>query len=381
MRRISNFTNPKSIVVYFILAIVLPSIMMGGLAFRGIKNDQALIERDNRRQAMESGGQIIESTEAILVNLEEEFEKIVLDHPLIQEAFFSDSLLEDFILRHDIVHGIFYVNVDDVKMLRSHLQYLPNEDIKTSQSSSLQINEELQIGWKYEYQDQDNKKALIFYQTLMPKLSDGYSRALVMNAIARLQKKTGAFEVAVASYKLLSQDYQDYRINKTMPLGLIADVELIKLHLIQGDTSEAIKVQINLKENLINRKWELDEVSYSLFATKTRGFINHQKINPSDHLTTLLYQLDSLRQKQVLLRLETRRLLSFREKIRDNKLQKNSDRFTPQRWVEEFGESACLISKIQDGNEAHWYVLTTTESLLNHYVKPLLREASAGGRW
>ena len=71
MKRISKITNQKKIVFYFILAIVLPSIMMGGLALRGIRNDQALVERENSRQAKESGDGIVKFTNAVLVRTEQ----------------------------------------------------------------------------------------------------------------------------------------------------------------------------------------------------------------------------------------------------------------------------------------------------------------------
>ena len=38
----------RKILVYYILAIVLPCIALGILAFRGIRNDRALVEKENR---------------------------------------------------------------------------------------------------------------------------------------------------------------------------------------------------------------------------------------------------------------------------------------------------------------------------------------------
>jgi len=49
----------KRIIIFYILAIVLPCLILGILAFRGIKNDQALVEREQRVKLMEAGQQII----------------------------------------------------------------------------------------------------------------------------------------------------------------------------------------------------------------------------------------------------------------------------------------------------------------------------------
>jgi len=47
-------TNPGShrqkIILYYALAVVLPGIVLGFLAFRGIRNDQALREKESRRK-------------------------------------------------------------------------------------------------------------------------------------------------------------------------------------------------------------------------------------------------------------------------------------------------------------------------------------------
>jgi len=47
-------TNPGSrrqkIILYYALAVVLPGIILGYMAFRGMRNDQALREKENLRK-------------------------------------------------------------------------------------------------------------------------------------------------------------------------------------------------------------------------------------------------------------------------------------------------------------------------------------------
>jgi hypothetical protein len=47
-------TNPGSrkqkIILYYILAVVLPGIFLGYMAYRGIRNDQALRDKESRRK-------------------------------------------------------------------------------------------------------------------------------------------------------------------------------------------------------------------------------------------------------------------------------------------------------------------------------------------
>jgi len=50
-------TKRQRIIIYYVLAIVLPCLILGILALRGIKNDQALVEREQRRNLLEAGQQ------------------------------------------------------------------------------------------------------------------------------------------------------------------------------------------------------------------------------------------------------------------------------------------------------------------------------------
>jgi signal transduction histidine kinase len=282
-----------------------------------------------------------------------------------------------------VVRGIFYVDADKVKMLKNRLQFLPKYAIKSGQKLNVKVSSGFETGWKYEFQDRDNKRALTYYQQQMNRLSDDYSRAIVLNSIARLHKKNGALDAAAESYELLSRDYGDYRINKAMPMGLIADSELTKLLLAQGDTTGALGAQFRLLENLISQNWELDVVSYSLFASKALEFLQELKMHPSTHHAALLTQFDSLCQKQQILQEETRNLLSDYDQIGNNLPGRVSayEIRTGKRMHQESGGLDYLISIIPDNNNGHWCLLLSAEGLLNHYVKPQLQSVSEAGRW
>jgi len=61
----------ERIIFYYILAIALPCLILGVLAFRGIKNDQALVEREQRGKMAEVSLDIIQQTDEYLTTIEE----------------------------------------------------------------------------------------------------------------------------------------------------------------------------------------------------------------------------------------------------------------------------------------------------------------------
>lgn len=65
------------IIAYYILVIVLPCLILGILAFRGVKNDQALVESEQREKLAEASQDIIKQTDASLLLVENDFAKII----------------------------------------------------------------------------------------------------------------------------------------------------------------------------------------------------------------------------------------------------------------------------------------------------------------
>ena len=83
----------KRIIVYYILAIVLPCLILGILAFRGIKNDQALVEKEHQNNLAEASREIIQETNAHLLSVENDFVKLIDKITPPQRIIFTDSLI------------------------------------------------------------------------------------------------------------------------------------------------------------------------------------------------------------------------------------------------------------------------------------------------
>ena len=97
------------IITYYALAIVLPCLILGILAIRGIRNDQALVEREQRSSLLEAGQKIISETDEYLQKVEDSFGEISVTLAAPKNRIFEDSLLKSFAARYQSVTGIFYL--------------------------------------------------------------------------------------------------------------------------------------------------------------------------------------------------------------------------------------------------------------------------------
>lgn len=82
----------QRVIIYYSLAIVLPCLILGFLALRGVKNDQALLEREQRSNLLATGQQVLRETEANLLFVENSFSEIINSINIPQKTIFSDSL-------------------------------------------------------------------------------------------------------------------------------------------------------------------------------------------------------------------------------------------------------------------------------------------------
>src|SRR5665811_439991 len=184
-------TKRERIIIDYVLAIVLPCLILGILAFRGIKNDQALVEREQRRNLLEAGQEIILETEGFFSSVENNFAEIIELIPVPKKSIFTDSLLSRFIDHHKTVKGIFFISGSgEFFVLNNGMSYVPDEFLTVLSEILPQSTQKiLNKGWEYEFKENDNTKALKYYQTALQDANGKQSEGEILNAVARLQKK------------------------------------------------------------------------------------------------------------------------------------------------------------------------------------------------
>ena len=268
-------TKRKSIIVYYALAIVLPCLILGILAFRGIKNDQALVEREQRRDLLEVGQQIILDTEAYLSSIETSFIEIIDTIPGPKETIFTDSLLNQFNAHHKIIAGIFFISGNNSPVLLNNgLLYVPDDFLSASNTNGFQTTQNiLEKGWQFEFREKDYVKALRYYQSIMSDGAEEQSAGEILNAIARIQKKLALDNEAIASYDLIWNDYPQVYIQNKIPLGAVALLEKSLLHLQTTDTVSALKTACFLMSQFQMSVWEIGYSHLSNFISKIEDIL------------------------------------------------------------------------------------------------------------
>ncbi|NQU85024.1 MAG: HAMP domain-containing histidine kinase, partial [Mariniphaga sp.] len=289
----------NKILFYYFLVVVLPSVVLGALAFRGVINDQAINEREIRQQLTEACAKIITESDLFLAKTEKQFlQKTGITRiPPAETIFFKDSILSELLREKPGIKGIFYIQPSGkVQILKSGLLYFPDGTFNQLNSTNeSDLNNIFLQGWKYEFQDKNYPKALNFYKGLIKETKNDALMASLLIPVARIQKKLLNYSEAINTYKLIEQKYGHERMTGGIPLGVIALMETGRLNLNLGDTLNTLKSTNYLLSQTVKSNWELEISQYNQLIAACNEIIKR-----CDSCVNELYQEQGKQIKSVL---------------------------------------------------------------------------------
>jgi signal transduction histidine kinase/tetratricopeptide (TPR) repeat protein len=307
----------KRIPLLFLIGIGIPCLLLGYLAFRGIQNDQALLEKERLNDQRKTLDLITRSVEENILKVEHAFLITLARNQEINQSNlirFIDSLKK----QNPLVEEVFVSeNFEKVIFPAAKLLFLPDGNVQ-SYSSSSQTSTPLRkatTGQQLEFQQKKYRQALASYQKEFEQVSNPQMKGELLSSIARVQKKSTLFRDAIKTYEIITRDYSNVETTGGVPLGLAAGSEISSLYIAIGDTMTAIKTFSDLYKDLIDGKWALERAQYDFFSRNIEesidSILSHVPLaDPVQHYNSSFSKLKSEEQDQ---RRITERLLTFQE--------------------------------------------------------------------
>jgi signal transduction histidine kinase len=284
----------SKILVYYFLAIVLPSIILGALAFRGVVNDQAINERETRQRLTATADNIIAEINQLVNNTEDQFlQRAGLTLlPVSGSDYFGDSILTGFLTEDSLVSGIFFIQPSgSIQLLKSDLLYYPDGSLEVKELDIIsEFNSRIRQGWEYEFQEKNYRNALDYYQNLLKNSNNDAMNALLLLPVARIQKKLSDYSGAINTYNLLEQKYGNLSMEGGLPLGAAALIEKASLYLITGDTLNALKSVNILVSKLIGSDWDLEVSQFNNLISDCNEITRKSELKSNESCSNELVQ-------------------------------------------------------------------------------------------
>ena len=267
----------RKIILYYALAVVLPGIVLGYLAYRGIRNDQALREKENLRR-------LELNSQAFFNEIDTSFVQFINKHTV-------DTMLSGAGKSDPSVLVFFVKDSSGSKKLITHqLLYLPSELLIIDPEKSIQsVN--LKEGQRLEFAENRFSDALKFYQDKILKTTTSEEKIQALVASARLYNKMNQPERAKGIYHELRKNYCGSLLNGQIPVGLVASLEILKIIKGEGGNDETRNNSSQCLELLLHPPCEYNEDQFNMF------YKSFKEIIPENDpvIDSLFQQLDDQR--------------------------------------------------------------------------------------
>ena len=375
-------TKRRRIIISYALAIALPCLILGFLALRGVKNDQALVEREQRNNLLEANRQIISETDEYLITVENNFAEIVDSITIPDKTIFTDPLLNRFIAQHQAVAGIFYLQANGSPyLLNNNLPYLP-EDLTSAADfmHSGKTQDIFENGWQIEYRDHNYHRALRYYKDVLPDIKSRQTRGEILNAIARIQKKLQLDDEAIETYDLMWNDCPDVVVQNKIPLGAVALLEKSLLCLSKEDSLAALKSVHLLMIQLHKPMWEMGYSDFTNFLSKADEITSHCENSNEIEIKSLVERIHSLRDDISSSVKHTDYLLTF---MQAGETIKQNPYASGQRNKIMVNGNSYFFSLFPVNRRGQWGLIINQDDVLNNSVYPaiLKRTGTPGFYW
>ena len=345
--------KPKKILILFLLGIGIPCLLLGYLAFRGIQNDQALLEKERLDEHRKILAEVTRSVQDKILDTEEAFLTIISDYYDPDQSGLTRSI-DNLKKLNPLIEEIFILEKSgDIQLPFANLLYYPDGSAKPLSSSSFTAatGRKVYEGQQFEFRDNNYPRAIASYREDFQKASDAGSKGTLLNAIGRVQKKSSLFQDAIQTYEIISREYNNFQTNGGVPLGLAARSEISSLYIAAGDTLKAVDEYLDLFRDLLDTKWILEKAQYDFFRLQIEEADNNIFLKSPSNEALKQYQNDftMLKEEEREKRQKTDRLITFREDVVQDvepriPLNQGEQGNPAVRFTLEIGENEYLVS-------------------------------------
>ena len=377
----SNGLKKRKIIIYYTVTIVLPCIILGVLAYRGVKNDQVLLEREARKMVLTTSQGLISEIIDDFRHVEDNFLSLTDSTSIPKNKLFGDSSLSAFTNNNPIISGTFFLNKgNELFLLDNHILYNSTIHKETKDvSASPNLIKIFEQGWNYEYRIKDYEEAIKYYnKALLTTIKDN-EKAAILVSITRLQKKLNKKGEALETYKTLLKSYSDIYIEGELHVGVISMLESSQLYLELGDTIQHIKTINSLLTNIKNAKWKITQAAFANSLESIMERIDGLK-NVTKKPMDLLDVSDSLLAEINKRELNSNYLLGFHFIKESNNLFKSLGN---HQYLRSNTGNSYFIFLNQNSKNLTWGLIYNQEFLLKQMLKSRLMTLSTelGFEW
>lgn len=261
------------ILLYFLFGIALPSGLLGYLAFRGIQNDRALVERERQNELQRIAAQV-------KLTVEGRLEEMAVNVSAAVSSWDSLRSLPAVglarVLRADsLIESVF--NVESGKTVRvvagRGLRFRTDPPAQSRTDPESEWASIFRAARERELRSEDLGGALVLYRRALAHARDNHGRGDALNAVARVQRKLGDLAASGQSYERIRAEHADVQLSGGLPLGAAAGLEHAAVLLEAGDSTSARRVLLDTYADILEGQWVLTPAQFDFVTIGAMEFL------------------------------------------------------------------------------------------------------------
>ena len=285
----------KKIVLIFLLAILLPSLIVGYLSLSTFAKRREAVQKILESNLWISGEAGLKSLEAKLLEYEEQALKAENFISLIQQESASQGP-SNFPLDSKQVTGQAFLLDADYQII---FPRTGAEDASVFQQEKSLLNskfsQDFQRAESFEFTQKNYRRAAELYKQCSVSASSEQDQAMALEGLGRCLLSLKEYEGAYRVYSELSARHGQLRNKAGHPYGIGAAFQLFAIEQHRGKEEQGPKILFDLYQKIRNGDWPLGSSSYAFFVADIESILN-EKLN--EKFPEIKKSYDALRERE-----------------------------------------------------------------------------------
>jgi len=280
----------KKLLVIFFITIFLPSVVLSIFGIIALRNEKFRIEKQIENAQLQIANSIKDRIETRFTEIEERLQDLA-SYPAFRQKDYKviDELITGLFER-DSLAGIIFLLYQNEEPVFPMFRTGSEENAGRSEAVfDSYLQQRIKNAEDAEYIRSDYLTAASIYNEASRQSVNKPIKARMLNLKARNLMKAGKYSEASDVYSKIINDYPDERTGSGLPLGLYAKLQKTECHNMQGDKGSAVNSDLDIFEELIQNRWNLNEIRFKTYSSivieRLKGLLSDDAAKSTEYLS------------------------------------------------------------------------------------------------
>jgi len=268
--------NNRKIILIFLLAILLPSLIVGYLSLSTFSKRREAVKKLLESNLWISGDAGLKSIEGALLEHEKRALKSENFIRLLQSKEAEEALFSPSVFSKDIPGQLFLLNAN----FKVVFPLTGNENTSGIQlekkTSNSQFSKLFQRAESFEFTQKNYTRAAEIYNECTLSAPSKQDRAIAFEGRGRCLLSSKNYDEAEKVFNELSKNYRQIQNRAGHPYGIIALFQLYQIAQEQKKDEQSLKILLNLYQKMREGNWLVNLSIYDFYITEIESILNSE---------------------------------------------------------------------------------------------------------